>query len=266
MKFSDRIFIFKSFRIFATVCLIGLTVLFGCQKEGDTPTNVVDTSTEDAIADLVAGVLGNTQSTNGLTAQIAGAARIASGDTLGKMAVRDYVMAIPDDSTFVVTKAKTTGDFTYTLTYNYHYAFDSAHRDSLVFDYSCVGVYSFDRMFGSFNDNCTFTVAGIKGLATYQLNNGIYNRIIADTLKVRDHRALSGSIMIEFSQITVSKTSHSVLAGNVSITVSLDTPDGDSKDYDATLAFIPVDQATLVVNGRSYNINCITAHATYITP
>jgi hypothetical protein len=71
---------------------------------------------------------------------------------------------------------------------------------------------------------------------------------------------------MEFNHLTVSRASHSILSGTADVTVSLEAADGSSTDYPVVLTFIPSDQATVVVNGRTYLIDCKTALASYVTP
>jgi hypothetical protein len=232
----------------------------GCQKEGDTPTQVVDTSLEDGIADMTANFIGTSQSTNGLAAQVAYAATIGSNDTLWKGT---------GDSVFTSTVLHDTGGYIYHQTYHYQYQFmGNPHPDSISFSYTDSGAYSNSVMSGVINDNGSFTIALLKPtiLTYYEVHDGIYTRIIEDTLKVRDHKAFSGSITIEFNQLTVSRTSHSIQSGTADVTFSLDAADGSSNDYTAALTFLPGDKATIVVNGRTYLIDSKTALASYITP
>ncbi len=248
---------FSGFRIAVSFFILIVVIIAGCQKEGDTPTTVVNTNTEDAVAYLVASFMGNAQSTNGLSSQLTYATEIAGDDSLWKKGL---------DSSFVLTHQKDTGSFQYYQLFHYHYTFDSDRPDSVEFDYTDSGSYNYGVMNGWINDNGSFTVAGIKGIGSYVIDNGIYTRIIQDTLKILDKRAMSGSLTFEFYQIIVSKTSHVILSGVLDVTASFDTPDGGSVDYTGTLTLAPNNKATFVVNGRSYLIDFDTATATYITP
>ncbi|WP_430404448.1 hypothetical protein [Fluviicola sp.] len=122
----------------------------------------------------------------------------------------------------------------------------------------CTGSYSgnFDapRMSSSNSGSINWTLANLEASNSEYSFNGSLNRSGTHTSKVRNKYTFNTSLSINSSNVMVSKTTHKIVSGSGSVTLTCDVVDGGSFDFTGSIVYHANETATLTINGTTYTI------------
>lgn len=236
--------------------IAGLSALLlaGCKKDdGTVGTGDAVVLTSDDAADALAGTLGGSQSTAGITAQLEEAAAIAGGGSLGKT---DANAGTLWDTT--ITRSRT-GSFTFA--YSFRYSVTLANANRLDFGYTMKGTYDTPRLSSNDSASATFQVSNLLAGTAYNVT-GIYNRYGTQTSKVRNKASFSSTIIFSTTALLIDKSTKRVSGGSATLTIYGKSSTGNIYSFNATVTFLGNQQATLVIGSKAYTINLATGEAT----
>jgi hypothetical protein len=227
-----------------------LVLTAGCN--GDNSVNSSSGLSESDAAAIVASSFGASTSTYGLTGQIEDGAAVATGGSFGKA---DAFASAVGETT--ITRQKTSGVYTYDYTFHFVYGFANP---SYEIQYDMKGIYSTPRMS---SDDSAFAVLHFTSLQSNPIVlNGTYVRLGSQTFRVGETKQLTTVIEGTLTDITIDRSTKRVTGGTVVLTVTANRSDGTTITLNGTLTFLGNRQATLVINGRTFNLNFDYAEAT----
>jgi hypothetical protein len=124
---------------------------------------------------------------------------------------------------------------------------------------ACTGSYSgnFDapRMSSSNSGTISWALANLDASTTEYSFNGSLNRSGTHSSKVRNKYTFNTTLSISSSNVMVSKTTHKIVSGSGSVTLTCDVVGGDSFDFTGSIVYHADETATLTINGNTYTIN-----------
>jgi hypothetical protein len=242
----------RIFRLAApAVAYAGVLVLTaGCN--GDNSVDAGGGLSESDAAAIIVSSFGSGASTYGLTGQIEDGASVATGGPFGKA---DAFASSVRETT--ITKQKTSGAYTYE--YTFHFTYGPANQSPFPFQYDMKGVYSTPRM--SSNDSAhadlQFTILQQNSITL----SGTYVRLGSQTFRAGETKQLTTVIQGTLTNITIDKITKRVTGGTVVLAITANRSDGSTITLTGTLTFLGNRQATLVINGKTFNLNFDYAEA-----
>lgn len=233
----------------AIICgfLIGLTV--GCN--GDNTVSPGSGLTESDAAMIIASSFGANTSTCGLTGQIEETASLATGGSLGKLG--SFAGALGETT---ITRHKATVVYTYDYTFYFGYS-----RSDSSFDvtYHMTGTYETQRMS---SDDSAYAVFHFTNLLNNSITlNGTYRRIGTQKFRIGETKEFSTTTEGIISGVTIDRSTKRVTGGTVVVGVTAQRDDGSTLTLTGTLTFLGNRLATLVINGKTFNLNFEYAEA-----
>lgn len=228
-----------------------LTVLIlsgqGCKQSDDAvdPSSIQYLSEDDA-ANAFASALGGSQGTCGLTLQLEEAATVAGGGKLSKIAGPASVLF---DTT--ITRQKTG---TYSYNYAFHYSYGLVNANRFAFSYSMKGTYETPRMSSSDSTGASLEVSSLLTGQSYVLA-ALYNRYGTQASKVGNKVTFRSTITVSITNLLVDKSTRRVAGGTATVSMSGQTSSGGIFAFTGTVAFLGAQQATLLINGRTFTLD-----------
>jgi hypothetical protein len=243
---------YQIFRLatFCIACASALVLTAGCN--GDNSVNSGSGLSESDAAAIVVSSFGAGTSTYGLTGQIEDGAAVATGGSFGKA---DAFASAVGETT--ITKRKTSGVYTYDYTFHFVYGFVNPSFDV---QYDMKGIYSTPRMS---SDDSAFAVLHFTSLQSNPIVlNGTYVRLGSQTFRVGETKQLTTVIQGTLTNVTIDRSTKRVTGGTVVLSVTANRSDGTTLTLSGTLTFLGNRQATLEINGKTFNLNFDYAEAT----
>jgi hypothetical protein len=224
--------------------LLLLSGVDGCKKNDD----AVDPSstaylTEDDAADAFANVLAGGQGTCGFTAQVEEAATVAAGTVIPKTSTTA--------STLFDTTVTRQRNGTYSYNYLFHYSYGLAAANRFAFSYTMKGMYETPRMSSADSAAASLEVTNLLAGQTYTVV-ALYNRYGSQISKVRNKVSFRSTITISITDLLVDKTTKRITGGNATVSMSGQTSSARAYAFAGTVTFLGAQQATLVINGRTF--------------
>ena len=193
------------------LAIAGALILAGCKTES-TVVSAPEINEND-VADMIAGSLGGSASTNGVSSQIEEAASLAAGGSLGMRGESEPSF----DTTFV--RARSIGPYSYYYVFHYSIGFsDLVNR--LDFAYTMKGVYDTPRLSSDDSASAAFTLTQILAPDSQYTVNATYTRRGSQTSKVRNRNRFTSLISVTLDSLKVSKATGRIQAGSASVAVS----------------------------------------------
>lgn len=236
------------------VSLLLLVAVDSCKKNDDAvdPSSTANV-TEDDAADAFANALTGGQSTCGFTTQIEEAATVAAGTIIPKVGGAASTLF---DTT--ITRQKS-GAYSYNYVFHYSYGLAAANR--FTFTYAMKGVYETPRMSSSDSAAASLEVSNLLAGQAYTIA-ALYNRYGSQTSKVRNKVSFRSTITVSVTNLLVDKTTKRITGGNATVSMSGQTSSGRAYAFVGTVAFLGAQQATLVINGRTFILDLILGTVT----
>lgn len=244
-------------RILVVLVAVGgvLLALHGCGTNTLTGEGVL---TESDAAALVAGAIGSGSSTSGLTSQLEEAATFASGGYLQKSGAAASSAAVLLDT--IVTRSRTG---LYSYDYWFHLVFDLLTANTLTHRYDMRGTFDTPRLASDDSAHAELTITDLTSPALRF--NGTYTRLGTQMFKFReDNNSFSSKIVSRITDVAVEKATRKVTGGKLEMILTGEFEDGSTVDITATVTFRGNDLATVVINGKSYEVNLATATVTLL--
>ncbi len=238
---------------FIPVLLLALVLISGCNDGAGTDLDDAITLSADDAADAFASSLGGGTTTSGLTTQLEELATAAGGGGIGKVDASSGVMF---DTTITRQRLGT-----YSFTYTFRYSYGLANANQFNFAYSMKGVYDTPRMSSNDSAWATLQASNLLSGQAYSIT-GVYNRYGTQTSKVRNKVHFSSTITFAFSALQIDKATKKITSGTATLSMSGQTSTGNIFAYTATITFLGNQQATLVIDRRTYTLNLTLGEAT----
>lgn len=235
---------------FQAILLIVAFTSTGCKTDNSLSSQ--STMTESDAAAIVANSLGSGTSTYGLTGQIEELAGVATGGTLHKTSANQQTLL----DTVTVSRQRS-GLYSYNYTFRFTYGLLGSYYD---ISYTMKGTYDTPRMSSDDSAHASFQITNL--LADTLLVNGSYARIGSQASKLGDQKKFNSEIMATFTNIKVVKATKTVTGGTVTVTVNGRFSGGAAVSLSGILTYLGDHMATLVINGKTFSINCDTAEVT----
>ena len=212
--------------------------------------------TESDAAAIVAGAIGSGTSTSGLTSQLEEAVTFASGGSLPKSGTAAGNSVVLLDT--IVTRNRTG---LYSYDYWLHLVLDLLTANTLTYRYDMRGTFDTPRLA---SDDSAHAELSMTDFASPALRfNGTYTRLGTQTFKSREENSsFSSTIVSRLTDIAVEKASRKVTGGVLDVILTGGFEDGSTVDITAKVTFRGNDLATVVINGKSYEVNLATATVT----
>lgn len=244
----------KKTTLMATVVLTMLLAA-NCKKDESTPdstdTTTTTTITSDDAADIIATTVGN--NTYGYTESVSNAAQktatVSSGNTACLYSL---------DTSFVKTNAATSAvTFSYNLNFKYQMYCQNAIPNNMTFSVTANGNTDMAALSTSGSASGTLNLAGIPSTYSVYTLSGTYNCSGSATSKLREKNTFSYTLSLSATNVSVSKTNYVLTGGSCAVTFTA-TAGGQAFSFSGTLTYVSATSATLVINGKTYNINLPT--------
>jgi len=235
--------------LLALLTVIALATAAGCN--GDDSVSSGNGLTESDAASIVASSFGTGSSTNGLTGQIESGASLATGGSFGKADA--FALALRETT---ITRQKTSGVYTYNYTFHFTYGLVGESFDVL---YDMKGTYSTPRM--SSDDSANAVLHFTNLLANPITLNGTYVRLGSQTFRVGDADQLTTTLQAVLTGVTIDRNTRRVTGGTVALSITAARDDNSTITLTGTLTFLGNGLATLVINGKTFNLNLDYAEA-----
>lgn len=229
----------------------------GCKNADDGlpgPSNAVPTR---IVADLAAAALGGGSATQGIAAQLEGAAVYAGGGNFPKRAGEADIR--PFDTTIVRDGGNGWATYHYEFTYSISVT-NFGNRMSIL--YSMRGTFDTPRMSSVDSANGSITFDHIIDADTVYLVNSAYTRRGTQQSKVDEELEFTSTITSSLTDVRISKATNQIVSGAGTMTVSGELSTGGSFSYTVSVLFLGSQQAMLTVNGVSYMANLAVGTAT----
>jgi hypothetical protein len=208
----------------------------------------------DAAA-LVAGAIGSGSSTAGITGQLEDVASLSAAGRLSKVTVDASPNAVILDTT--INRAKTG---VYSYDYTAHLVFELVTSNTLNLTFGMRGVYDTPNLGSDDTSHAAFTISDLTSPALRF--NGTYTRQGSETFKNRDLAQFTSLIVAQLTDVTVEKASRRVTGGSMNVNLSGQFTGGSRFDAVAVVTFKGNQQATIVINGKTFNVDLSTATVT----
>jgi hypothetical protein len=208
----------------------------------------------DAAA-LVAGAIGSGSSTAGITSQLEDVASLSATGRLSKVTASASPNGVILDT--IIHRAKTG---VYSYDYTAHLVFDLVTSNSLNFTFGMRGVYDTPNLGSDDTSHAAFTISDLTSPALRF--NGTYTRQGSETFKNRDLKQFTSQIVAQLADVTVEKATRRVSGGSMNVTLSGQFTGGSRFDAVAGVTFKGNQQATIVINGKTFNVDLSTAIVT----
>jgi hypothetical protein len=238
--------------IFALQAILLLVAITSTGCKTDNSLSSQSTMTESDAAAIVANSLGSGSSTYGLTGQIEELAGVATGGTLHKTSANEQTTL----DTVTVTRQRT-GLFSYNYTFRFTYGLLGTYYD---ISYTMKGTYDTPRMSSDDSAHASFQITNL--LSDTMLVNGSYTRLGSQSSKLADQKKFTSEILATIANIKVVKATKIVTGGTVTVTVNGRFTGGAEVSLSGILTYLGNHMATLVINGKTFSINCDTAEVT----
>jgi hypothetical protein len=227
--------------------LVGLTA--GCKD--DNSVNSGSGLTESDAAMIIASSFGTSTSTCGLTGQIEETASLATGGSLGKAG--SFANALGETT---ITRQKSNVVYTYDYTFNFVYGLVGTSFDVT---YHMTGTYTTQRMSSDDSANAVLHFTNLLNNAITL--NGTYRRMGTQTFRIGETKQFTTTIEGIISDVTIDRSTKRVTGGTVVVGVTTQRNDGSAITLNGTLTFLGNRLATLVINGKTFNLNLEYAEA-----
>jgi hypothetical protein len=230
-----------------------LIALQGC---GDNTLTDEGALTGSDAAMIVAGALGSGNSTAGLTSQLEEAVTFATGGGLRRTGAGSSTSVVLLDTTLTRTR---TGLYSYD--YWFHLVFEAPAPNTLNHRYDMRGTFDTPRLASDDTAHAELTITDLTAPAlTF---NGAYTRLGTQLFKLRqENNAFSSRIVAQLTDLTVEKSTKKVTAGVMDAVLTGGFENGSTFEITAKVTFLGNDQATVVINGKSYQVDLATATVT----
>ena len=237
--------------LLATAVLMGIT---GCKNDATGPDNGIP---DDDAADLIAGMMGGSSSTWGISGQLSDVARVAAGGSMGKMDAGGGFPVVVDTVWFVRDTA--------TVLYTYHYAglivFSTNVPGQIQVGFAAAGSFNAPRVQSQDTSGGAWVLSNLLiAYPEYRLD-GTYWRNGATASKVREKTSYSSRASMAFSGLLINKSTGTLAGGNCTITLTGKTGDGRSFTKSATVTFFRGELPQLMIAGKRYYLNLALGEA-----
>ena len=142
----------------------------------------------------------------------------------------------------------------YTTQRHYTLNCDAGVISSLTCTGSYSGNYDAPRMSSSNSGGINWVLTGLDVSSSEYSFNGSLNRSGTHTSKVRNKYTFNTSLSITSSNVMIDKTTHKIVSGSGSVTLTCDVVDGGSYDFSGSIVYHANETATLTINGNTYTI------------
>jgi hypothetical protein len=134
---------------------------------------------------------------------------------------------------------------------------DGGQPDNLVNAITFSGSFDGPRLSSTDSGTSAVTIGGLANTATDFKINGVYTRTGFFTSKVGDKASGNSTVVINATNILLSKPGRAIASGSALISVSGSVPAG-SFNFSGTLVFKGENQATLTIGTTIYLVNLLT--------
>jgi hypothetical protein len=231
--------------------ICGILIVMGASCNGDDGVSTTSALTESDAAMIIASSFGASTSTCGLTGQIEETASLATGGSLGKAG--SFAEALGETT---ITRQKATVVYTYDYTFYLSYGLVGTSFDVT---YHMSGTYSTQRMS---SDDSAYAVLHFTNLASNPITlNGTYRRLGTQTFRIGETKKFATTTEGIISDVTIDRNTKRVTGGTVVVAVTAQRNDGSTITLNGSLTFLGNRLATLVINGKTFNLNLEYAEA-----
>lgn len=208
----------------------------------------------DAAA-LVAGAIGSGTTTAGIIGQLEEATYVAINGKVSKTGATASPGIVLLDT--IVTRTKTG---TYSYNYTVHLVFDLVTSNTMNFTFGLRGVYDTPSLA---SDDTSHAEIVISDLTSSSLRfNGTYTRMGSETFKNQEMKEFSSLLLAHLNDVTVEKATRRASGGTMNINLSGEFSGGSKFEVVAVVTFTGNQQATIVINGKTFNADLGTGTIT----
>lgn len=226
----------------------GLLLFSSCnQKEEETPDPITDEEVVEVISS--AFVYG----AEGLTDEIEDAAEVAARYS-EKSGNNDYC-GVSFDSTVAANLTNPNLSVDFSTSWNWMVNCNNASiPTSLDFARTASGSFETNRIFVESESNGSWSIDNLIGGNNWVFS-GEFNRTSTSRSKVGNQRELNSVLNLTFPSVEVRKIDPEIVSGSGTATTTISGSGGNSITVEGGITFLGNGKATLVINGKSYEID-----------
>jgi hypothetical protein len=236
----------------ALVLALVLTLGTGCNDNNVTVEGGIPDA--DAAA-LVATAIGSGSSTAGITSQLEEAVYVSVNGKLPKVTGTSSPNVVLLDTTITRTK---TG--TYSYNYTARLVFDLVTANTMNFTFGLRGTYDTPNLASDDTSHAAITISDLSSPALRF--NGSYTRLGSETFKNSDLKQFTSQLIAQLSDVTVEKATRKASGGTMNINLTGQFSGGSRFEVIAVVTFKGNGQATIVINGKTFNVDLATCTVT----
>ncbi|MEZ4686354.1 MAG: hypothetical protein R3B47_09885 [Bacteroidia bacterium] len=143
----------------------------------------------------------------------------------------------------------------YAAGFSYQFSCNAAKiPTSAHIDYAQSGTFAGLRLSGADSASCSIDIAGLQPSATLLVFDGSYGRSGTHDFSANNKRNINSTISLTLTQVEMDKSSYEITSGSGTFSLTGSTQNG-SFSYKGTIVFNGNKQATITINGNTYQID-----------
>ena len=177
------------------------------------------------------------------------------------LAGRNYSSGVMSDSSFIHQQADTSAKIKYNYNVNYSFGRTNTSPPKFILNYDADGWFTGPLVNSSGNLTGQDTITGLDTVSAYYLLHGTGDGGGSQESK-HYNVPFTSTFRATFNNVVLDKVSHMVVSGSATLTASGRGPASISFSYNGILTFLGNRLATLVFNGKTYQVDLTTATIT----
>ena len=245
MKTNIRLINAKSLFLLLSVSVF---LFSSCNNENNQEESFV--SNEEAVEVIESAFSFGTQ---GITDGITGAALVAR--IYSEKSGNNDFCGVPFDSTLSIQLTLPAVSADYTTSFGWTVNCNNINiPQTLDFQRTASGSYETNRSMGTNQISSSWTIGNLIGGNNWSFS-GTYNSSGTFKSKVREQNELNNSFEMSLNDVQVSKDFYSIVSGEGTFTLLLSNGQGNSQSFEGGIVFLGNSQATLTLNGNSFDLD-----------
>lgn len=222
-----------------------------CNTGNDLNQNDVYVFPSGAVADYIATIFSS--AAGGINDHLENTAILAG---------RKYSSSGMTDSNFTHINHDSIAAIKYEYNVNYSFAMLATSPPKFTLNFGADGSFTGPLINSNTNLTGNYTVTGVDTMSTYYLLNGPGNGGGNQTSIFYNNVSFSSTFRVMFKNVTLDKASHMVVSGSATLSSSGIGPANIPFSYSGTFTFLGNRLATLLFDGKTYQVDLATAKIT----
>lgn len=243
------------------VSLSILALLFTAAACSDDDSDDSTAMSNDEAAELIGTTLA--ASASGFTASVSTSATATDEALASSQGGRTAACGYSDSESFTASNVPG-ATITYAYAYEYTYALTCGADvpQSMSTTFSFDGTYDAPRSASTQTGSGSLTVTQLDESTTQYAVNGTYNRNGTFQSKIRNKNTSTSTVALTVESVKVDKSTHEILSGTASVTITGSVTNKGSFTYTASVTFDGNHISHVTINGTRYLVNLETGSVT----